>query len=264
MSWAHSPRHDFQVGCFPQDSKGWHRVTSNARFFSSQVFVDERLVCSAAVPFPRNVTDTLARFSIGWDFDGQTSGVLLFSRGADLNSVWSMLRRLAGQTGPCAETPDRHRNPPSDPDLWIDSATVPTQGRFRSKLIGSNSIPFASLIPSRTVNGLCLDPHNGHHAQLRGYRTHAWTTHTASDVIRSIGGTPSLLPLAFYLLSDSEARRPPGSGLSPVDGENLDTVLSVLLSFLRGSVVNQVRQQTEAANNPPNVRTRVSLVRGGS
>lgn len=217
---------------------------NNALIFTPQVFLDERAAFSAPVPFPRNVTDPLKHFSIGWDFDGQTSGVFIFSRGADLKVVRAMLRRHVGHLDGFREpTAGLGSNPsPSDLDICFDSATVSAQARFKTKLLGSKCALLIALMPSRTINGLCLDPHNGHHAQLRGERTHAWTIRTAQDVIRNIGGTPSLLPLACYLLLDTAILHWEGPTTGCISGENVDTVLSVLLSFLRGNVTNQVRQ----------------------
>lgn len=193
---------------------------------------------SAPVPFPRNLTERLTRFSIGWDFEGQTSGVLLFTRGADPKAVGAMLRQFVWQLEDFTEGVG---SKPSDLDLCVDSATVSTQALLKTKILGSKFRLFAALVPSRTIHGLCLDPHNGHHARLRGDRTHAWTMRSAQDVIRSIGGTPTLLLLAYHLLLNTANISTKGSSSGTLLGENVDTVLSVLLSFIRGNLVNQVR-----------------------
>lgn len=195
------------------------------------------------------MTEPLTRCSIGWDLDGQTSGVLLFSGAAELKLVSSMLNRLARHVdNPCDESVGCAPYA-SDPDLWVDTATVSSQERLKRLLLGSKCRIFAALLPARTVNGRCLEPHNGHHALLRGDKTHVWITRTAQDVIRSMGGTPALLPLAHQLLSDF-----PGSPVndSPVHfaGQNVDTVLSVLLSFLDDNVANQVRNLVICAQGP--------------
>lgn len=214
---------------------------STARCFGRiQVFLDGQLFFSASVPYPRRISEPLARCSIGWNLDGQTSGVLLLSGVASLKIVKSMLNRLAGRPDDVIEGADAFGSSSPDLDLWDDTTTVSAQQRLKRKLLGSKYQFFAALLPNRTVDGLCLEPHNGHHGLFRG-PTHGWVTHTAQDVIRSIGGSPSLLSLANGLLSE-----PPDFSLgrkipSCFTGRSVDTVLSVLLSFLDGSVANQVR-----------------------
>lgn len=203
--------------------------------------LDGQLVYAAAVPFPRNISEPLAQCSIGWNLNGQTSGVLLLSGAADLKVVMSMLRRLAGRVDDGTEDADEFGSFSPDLDLWDDTATVSTQQRFKRRLLGSKYHIFAALLPSRTVDGLCLEPHNEYHGRLRDNATHVWMTSASQDVIRSIGGTPGLLSLAHGLLSDSAESFPGSEVPSSFNGRNVDTVLSVLLSFLDGSVVNQVR-----------------------
>lgn len=199
-----------------------------------QVFLDGDLVYSAPVPYPRpGGAVNLTRCSIGWDFNGQMSGVLLFSSAANLKVVTSMLKRLAGQGGDSGEDAPA---PASDPDLRADPATVSSQERIKTNLFGGRHRIFAAYLPGRTTSGQCLEPHNGHHASLRRDRTHAWVARAAQDVVRSIGGTPTLLPMAHHLLSDV-----PSQQVCRTAGQNVDTVLSVLLSFLDGNVANQVR-----------------------
>lgn len=212
-------------------------------FGRMQVFVDGQLFYSASVPYPRRISEPLARCSIGWNLDGQTSGVLLLSGVASLKVAKSMLNRLAGQPNDVTEDADAFGSSSPDLDLRDDSATVSAQQRLKRKLLGSKHQIFAALLPSRTVDDLCLEPHNGHHGLLRGGATHVWITHTVQDVIGSIGGAPSLLALANGLLSEA-----PGSDLSrgrkspnAFTGQSVDTTLSVLLSFLDGNVANQVR-----------------------
>lgn len=205
------------------------------------MFVDGQLFFSASVPYPRRMSEPLARCSIGWNLDGQTSGVLLLSGVASLKDAKSMLNRLAGRPDDVTEGADAFGSSCPDLDLWDDTATVSAQQRLKRKLLGSKYQIFAALLPNRTVDDLCLEPHNGHHGLLRGGTTHVWITHTVQDVISSIGGTPSLLSLANGLLSEA-----PGLSLginndSSVTGRGVDTVLSVLLSFLDGNVANQVR-----------------------
>ena len=128
-----------------------------------------------------------------------------------------------------------------DLDLWADPASASSQERFRRMLLGSEYCIFAALLPGRTVNGRCLEPHHGIHARLRGDSTHVWTTRPAQDVIGSIGGTPTLLALAHQLLSDAtESSVGRASSSATCTGRNVDTVLSVLLSFLDGNGANQV------------------------
>lgn len=187
------------------------------------------------------MSEPLARCTIGWNLDGQTSGVLLLSGVASLKDAKSMLNRLAGRPDDVTEGADAFGSSCPDLDLWDDTTTVSAQQRLKRKLLGSKYQIFAALLPNRTVNDLCLEPHNGHHGLLRGGTTHVWITHTVQDVISSIGGTPSLLSLANGLLSEA-----PGLSLgikndSSVTGRSVDTVLSVLLSFLDGNVANQVR-----------------------
>ncbi len=207
--------------------------------------LDGKLVFSAVVPYPRYVSEPLAQCSIGWDLNGQTSGVLLLSGAAELKVVKSMLNRLAGRVDDGIEDADEFGNSFPDLDLWDDTATVSTQQRFKQRLLGSKYQIFASLLPSRTIEGLCLEPHNGHHGRLRGGNTHVWITSASQDVIRSIGGTPGLLSLAHGLLSDAAEPSQGKEILSSFTGRNVDTVLSVLLSFLDGSVANQVRISDE-------------------
>lgn len=207
---------------------------------SSQVFLDEKQVVAAPVPFPRHVSESLTRCSIGCDFDGQTSGVLVFSRAADVAVIAPMLRRLAKHAEGVSNDVGCKRCP-SDPDLWVDPATVSPQERLKTKLLGSRSIFLAALLPHRTISGLCLEPHNGYHATLRRDKTHAWSVHTAHDAIKSIGGTSTLLPLAWHLLSDSTGASTAQPRASSATGKSVDIILSVLICFLRGSIVNQVR-----------------------
>lgn len=210
----------------------------------AQVFVDKKLVFSCPVPYPRHMTELLTQCRIGTDLDGQTSGVLLFSGAADLNVVRSMLKRLAGRTGIIGGHATGYEGFAADPDLWADPATVSSQERLKRKLLGSKCRIFAALLPGRTVNGRCLEPHNGRHAQLRAGTTHAWTTRTAQDMLVSIGGAPALLPLAHHLLSDSLMLSISAPDPNPLTGQNVDTVLSILLSFLDGNVMNQVWRLT--------------------
>lgn len=210
------------------------------------MFLDGGLIFSASVPYPRHILEPLAQCSIGWDLDGQTSGVLLLSGVADLKIVSSMLNRMAGRVDDVTEDVDAFRSYPPDLDLWDDSATVSAQQRLKRRLLGSKYQFFAALLPNRTIDGLCLEPHNGHHALLRGDTTHVWITSTPQDVVRSIGGTPTLLSLAHELLSDPPRLSPAREITSRFTGRNVDTVLSVLLSFLDGNVVNQVRNLSVA------------------
>lgn len=205
----------------------------------TQIFVDEKLIFSEAVPFPRQVTELVTRCRVGWDLNGQMSGVLLFSGAIDLKSLRSMLNRLARQGGSTQEEPSGYDEYPSDPDLWVKSAIMSSQERLKRKLMGSKCCMFAALLPGRTTNGYCLEPHNGHHARLRGNETCVWISRAAQDVLRSIGGTPSLLSLAHQLLSEASQLSMIASP-SRFTGHNVDTILSVLLSFLDGSVANQV------------------------
>lgn len=208
----------------------------------TQVFLDGQLFFSASVPYPRRISEPLARCSIGWNLDGQTSGVLLLSGVKSLKIVKSMLNRLAGRPDDMIEGADAVGSSSPDLDLWDDTATVSAPQRLKQKLLGSQYQIFAALLPNRTVDDLCLEPHNGHHGLLRGGTTHVWITHTVQDVISSIGGTPSLLSLATGLLSEAPGlalgRKIPNS----FTGRSVDTVLSVLLSFLDGNVANQVRR----------------------
>lgn len=205
------------------------------------MILDGQLVFSAAVPFPRHISEPLAQCSIGWDLNGQTSGVLLLSGAAEIKVVKSMLCRLAGRVDDGTEDADEFGTSSPDLDLWDDTATVSTQQRFKQRLLGSKYQIFAALLPSRTIEGVCLEPHNGHHGWLRGGNTHVWITSASQDVIRSIGGTPGLLSFAHGLLSDDAESSPGREVPSSCTGRNVDTVLSVLLSFLDGSVANQVR-----------------------
>eukprot|EP00752_Nemacystus_decipiens_P002115 g2019.t1 len=218
-----------------------HRRSSKLLFNKDhlEVFVDGKLSFSASVPYPRRISEPLARCSIGSNLDGQTSGVVLLSGVASLKITKSMLNRLAGRLDDVAEGADTFGNSSPDLDLWDDKATVSAQQRLKRTLLGSKYHIFAALLPNRTVDDLCLEPHNGHHGLLRRGTTHVWITHTVQDVIRSIGGTPSLLSLANGLLSEapgvSLGRRKNNSFI----GQSVDIVLSVLLSFLDGNVANQ-------------------------
>ncbi|CAM9130173.1 unnamed protein product, partial [Hapterophycus canaliculatus] len=205
-----------------------------------EVFLDEELFFRAPVPYPRHVSEPLSQCSVGWDFNGQMSGVFFLSIAAELKIVKSMLCRLMGLPDSTNEDAHGFGSCPPDLDLWDDTATVSAQQRLRRKLLGSKYRIFAAFFPDRTVNGLCLEPHNGLHALLRVGTTHVWLSHTCQDVVKSIGGTPTLLSLAQELLSNDLAS-PPGSQISnPFSDRNVDTVLSVLLSFLDGNVANQV------------------------
>lgn len=82
----------------------------------------------------------------------------------------------------------------------------------------------------------CLEPHNNYHAQLWGNHTHVWIRRSFQDIMRSVGGAAALLPLAHGLLFVSSPNR-----TSIFAGQNVDTVLSVLLRFLKGNVTNLVR-----------------------
>lgn len=219
-------------------------ILPRATFPMTQVFVDEELVFSSPVPYPRHITEPLTQCSIGTEFDGQMSGVLLFSAAADLKVVGSMLNGLAGRTGVLGREATRYKDAAADPDLWADPATVSVQERLKRKLLGSKCRIFAALLPGRTINGQCLEPHNGHHARLRAGTTHVWITSSAQDVIRSIGGAPALITMARHLLSHSPGSSISTSGPNSFSGHNVDTVISVLLSFLDGSVTNQVCRLT--------------------
>lgn len=208
----------------------------------TQVCLDEKVIFSASVPYPRQMTEPLTRCSIGWDLDGQTSGVLLLTSAAHPKVVRSMLNRLAGHVDNLSEEALECRGSAPDLDLWADPASISSQERFRKMLLGSEYRIFAALLPDRTMNGRCLEPHHGIHARLRGDSTQVWTTRPAQDVIGSIGGTPTLLSLAHQLLSDapeSSVGRSIATSAAFI-GSNVDTVLSVLLSFLDGNVANQV------------------------
>lgn len=204
------------------------------------MFLDGELIFSGSIPYPRHVVEPLTQCGIGWNLDGQTSGVLLLSGVADLNVVRSILNRLAGRVDDTNEDVDVLGSPP-DLDLWDDSAPVSAQQRFKRRLLGSKYHLLAALLPNRTIDGLCLEPHNGHHARLRGDTTHVWITSNPQDVVRSIGGTATLLSLAHELLSDAPRLWTAREITSPFTGRNVDTVLSILLSFLDGNVANQVR-----------------------
>lgn len=199
------------------------------------------MVFSASVPYPRHMTEPLTRCSIGWDLDGQTSGVLLLTTAGHPKVVRSMLNRLAGHVDNLSEEALEFGGSAPDLDLLADPAGISSQERFRRMLLGSEYRMFAALLPGRTVNGRCLEPHHGIHARLRSDSTHVWTTRPAQDVICSIGGTPTLLSLAHQLLSDA-AESSVGRAVSSAAfvGSNVDTVSSVLLSFLDGNGANQV------------------------
>lgn len=199
------------------------------------------MVYSASVPYPRHMTEPLTRCSIGWDLDGQTSGILLLTSAAHPKVVRSMLNRLAGHVDNLGEEALESGGSAPDLDLWTDPAGISSQERFKRLLLGSEYRIFAALLPGRTMSGRCLEPHHGIHARLRGDSTHVWMTRPAQDVIGSIGGTATLLSLAHQLLSDateSSVGRPISS--TAFIGRNVDTVLSVLLSFLDGNGANQV------------------------
>lgn len=205
------------------------------------MLLDGELIFSASVPFPRHVVEPLAQCSIGWNLYGQTSGILLLSGAADLKNIRSMLNRLAGRVDDVNEDPDVFGSCPPDLDLWNDSAPISAQQRLKRRLLGSKYRFFAALLPNRTIDGLCLEPHNGNHARLSGDTTNVWITSTLQDVVRSIGGTPTLLSLAHELLSDPPRLWTSKEIISPFTGRNVDTVLSVLLCFLDGNLANQVR-----------------------
>lgn len=206
-----------------------------------QVLLDEDLFFASSVPYPRHISEAVAHCSVGWDLDGQMSGVLLLSGVADLKIVKSMLNRLAGRIDDMKQDADACGSTPPDLDLWDDTATVSAQQRLKRRLLGSKYRVFAALLPDRTINGLCLEPHNGQHALLRGDTTDVWITRHSQDVVKSIGGTLTVLSLAHELLSDTPQGPPAASTPSPATGQNVDTVLSVLLSFLDGNIANQVQ-----------------------
>lgn len=199
----------------------------------AQVFLDGDLVYSAPVPYPRHVEATpLTKCSIGWDLNGQMAGAFMFSGAAELKTIMSMLKRLTGDVADSKEGRIIHT---SDPDLWMDPAIVSSRKRLEKNILGDKYRLVAAFIPSRTFSGRCLEPHNGYHAQLRGDRTHLWIRRSVGDVLRSIGGPAALLPLAHVLLSDASPNQP-----SLFSGQNVDTVLCVLLTFIKEDVVNQV------------------------
>lgn len=201
---------------------------------TKQVFLDGDLVYSAPVPYPRHIEATpLTKCSIGWDFNGQMAGAFMLSGAAELKTMMSMLKRLTADSneGRIIDT--------SDPDLWIDPAIVSSRKRLENNILGGKYRLVAAFIPSRTIRGRCLEPHNGYHAQLRGDRTHVWLRRSVGNVLRSIGGTAALLPLAHGLLSDASPNQP-----SLFSGQNVDTVLSVLLTFIKEDVVNQVNDSS--------------------
>ncbi|CAM9566448.1 unnamed protein product, partial [Ectocarpus sp. 13 AM-2016] len=204
-----------------------------------QVFLDEELLFASSVPYPRHVSEPVAHCSVGWDLDGQMSGVLLLSAVAEQKIVKSMLSRLAGRIDDMKQDADACASTPPDLDLWDDTTTVSAQQRLKRRLLGSKYRVFAALLPDRTINGLCLEPHNGQHALLRGDTTHVWITRHAQDVVKSIGGTLTVLSLAHELLSDTPQGPPATPNPSPATGQNVDTVLSVLLSVLDGNIANQ-------------------------
>lgn len=206
-----------------------------------QVFLDEERLFASSVPYPRHISEPVAHCSIGWDLDGQMSGVLLLSGVAELKVLKSMLSRLAGGIDDIKQDAAACASTPPDLDLWDDTATVSAQQRLKRRLLGSKYRVFAALLPDRTINGLCLEPHNGQHALLRGDTTHVWITRHSQDVVKSIGGTLTVLSLAHELLSDTPQGPPATPIPSPATGQNVDTVLSVLLSFLDGNIANQVR-----------------------
>lgn len=205
------------------------------------MYVDKQLCFSASVPYPRRISGPLARSSIGWNLDGQTSGVLLLSGVASLKIANSMLNRLAGRPDDVADGTDAFGCSSPDLDLWDDTATVSAQQRLKRKLLGSKYRFFAALLPNRAVDDLCLEPHNGHHGLLRRGTTRTWITHTVQDVIKSIGGASSLLSLAKRLLSETPDLSLGSKKNTSFNGRSVDTVLSVVLSFLDGNVANQVR-----------------------
>ncbi|CAM9496985.1 unnamed protein product, partial [Ectocarpus fasciculatus] len=206
---------------------------------ASLVFLDEERLFASSVPYPRHISEPVAHCSIGWDLDGQMSGVLLISGVAELKVLKSMLSRLAGRIDDIKQDAAACASTPPDLDLWDDTATVSAQQRLKRRLLGSKYRVFAALLPDRTINGLCLEPHNGQHALLRGDTTHVWITRHSQDVVKSIGGTLTVLSLAHELLSDTPQRPPATPIPSPATEQNVDTVLSVLLSFLDGNIANQ-------------------------
>lgn len=212
----------------------------------AQVFVDGERVFAAAVPFPRHISEPLSRCSIGWDLDGQTSGILVFSRAVDVDVLEAMLDSLAD--GMQAKDVERGHGLSRQgsqllPDLWGASHVVSGGLWSGVKPPPWKSSLLAAFMPSRTVKGQCLEPHSGYHAKLRRPGTHAWTRNRAQDVIGTIGGSPSLLLLANQLLRDRRQSHAPATphGGEQYESRNIDTVVSLVLAFVDGNRANQVR-----------------------
>ncbi|CAM9106363.1 unnamed protein product [Choristocarpus tenellus] len=204
-----------------------------------EVYLDEELVFSGGVNFPRNVVEPLTHCCLGCNLDGQMSGILLFSKAASLETAHSALRKMTagnldtdrGSESSTVLTPDLNMNPQS-------RQSTPT--RLKKSLLSSGHKLLAAYLPSRARDGVCLEIHTGLHAKMRR-KTHVWIVRKAKDVLNSVGGMGVLLLLGQRLISAKDNSL--GSGLQRNFSGKKDLDLSAFLGLLSSFIVNHKANQ---------------------
>ncbi len=174
------------------------------------ITIDNKAPQTQPVKFPRppatpsGQAPALKTLEIGRGFDGQLSTVYVLKESIDVASVTGLMSHSGGLGPPSAAPPD----------------------------IGPASAVFAHVYdPTRTDSESALDLHSGGAATF-GVDACPWVVSSPKDVINSIGGIQTLLPLFHNLPQQSGGAGPdPRSPLIP-------TLFSLLSSFLRSHVSN--------------------------
>ncbi|CAM9208865.1 unnamed protein product [Discosporangium mesarthrocarpum] len=233
------------LGAVKLEKQKWHMLVflhsrpGSMDFLSNdqlQVYMDERLVFSGAVPYPRCVVGPLTQRRVGWDFDGQMAGVLMLRQASSVEATHAVLRSMAGES-----LYDSARAKPSGgPTPDLDVFGLPGQAVQRGKLLSSHHPVLTAYLPCRIRGRLCLDLHSGVHAQMRG-RTDVWVVHEPQDMLGGIGGMGVLLFLSDTFISNL------GSGGSDQGGRTdrvgLSSILQLLAAFLADHEVTQREMQ---------------------
>jgi len=183
-------------------------------FFTSskptlQISINDKIHQSTPTPFPAKISSPLSMLDIGTNFDGQMSPVYLLNSPISGDSVTSLMQGSSSSTSFSSAKP-----------LDTNTDSKDTANCFAMVYDPSRTSPNANL---------ALDVHSGVHLELKP-NTQAWVLSKAKDVINSIGGIQTFLPL-FRSLPPSG----PVSAYQPL----IPTLFFLLASFLRSSPANQ-------------------------
>lgn len=157
------------------------------------VHLDQQVVFQDSVRFPVLGAATDTEFSFGRNLDGQMTPVYFFSEALPPLLMETVARLDAGKA---ADGVENGLNA-------VAADLLPMVTTSDRKTLPLLSKVVLALHPGRCQSGYALDVHGGRHAKVRQL-TCSWSIANARDLLNSMGGLSSLLPLFPNLLIEDD------------------------------------------------------------